>query len=199
MAGMPGLVWGFLAPTVLLFQTTFLVNSMAHGWEPRRYDTKDDSRNNWWIALVTFGEGWHNNHHRYPSSARQGSSGGSSTSPGCCSARSRGRESCGTCSFRRGRCSSARPPRDAADVASEAIEVSSSGVATMRPHPTMDIGRSPLVNSATRVKTASASIGGSNRRSQNRKPPRGGDQQRRIHVRRGGRHLEASGVSSAKP
>ena len=71
-AGMPGLVWGFLLPTVLLFQTTFLVNSMAHGWGTRRYDTKDDSRNNWWVALLTFGEGWHNNHHRHPGSARQG-------------------------------------------------------------------------------------------------------------------------------
>jgi len=72
VGGMPGLVWGFFFPTVVLFQTTFLVNSVAHGWGTRRYDTKDDSRNNWWIALLTFGEGWHNNHHRYPSSARQG-------------------------------------------------------------------------------------------------------------------------------
>jgi stearoyl-CoA desaturase (Delta-9 desaturase) len=72
VGGMPALVWGFFFPTVVLFQTTFLVNSMAHGWGTRRYDTNDDSRNNWWIALLTFGEGWHNNHHRYPSSARQG-------------------------------------------------------------------------------------------------------------------------------
>jgi stearoyl-CoA desaturase (Delta-9 desaturase) len=72
VAGMPGLVWGFLVSTLLLFQTTFAVNSLAHGFGRRRYDNHDDSRNNWWIALLTFGEGWHNNHHRYPASARQG-------------------------------------------------------------------------------------------------------------------------------
>jgi stearoyl-CoA desaturase (delta-9 desaturase) len=48
------------------------VNSLAHVWGTRRYPTSDESRNNWWIALATFGEGWHNNHHYYPSSARQG-------------------------------------------------------------------------------------------------------------------------------
>jgi stearoyl-CoA desaturase (delta-9 desaturase) len=72
VAGMPGLVWGFLVSTLLLFQTTFAVNSLAHGFGRRRYDNDDDSRNNWWIALLTFGEGWHNNHHRYPASVRQG-------------------------------------------------------------------------------------------------------------------------------
>jgi stearoyl-CoA desaturase (delta-9 desaturase) len=72
LAGMPGLVWGFLLSTLVLFQTTFAVNSLAHGFGRRRYDNDDDSRNNWWIALLTFGEGWHNNHHRYPASARQG-------------------------------------------------------------------------------------------------------------------------------
>jgi stearoyl-CoA desaturase (delta-9 desaturase) len=69
---MPGLVWGFLVSTLLLFQTTFAVNSLAHRFGRRRYDNDDDSRNNWWIALLTFGEGWHNNHHRYPASVRQG-------------------------------------------------------------------------------------------------------------------------------
>jgi stearoyl-CoA desaturase (delta-9 desaturase) len=72
VAGMPGLVWGFLVPTLLLFQTTFAVNSLAHRFGRRRYDNADDSRNNWWVALLTFGEGWHNNHHRYPASVRQG-------------------------------------------------------------------------------------------------------------------------------
>ena len=48
------------------------INSLAHRYGKRRYDTADDSRNNAWLALLTFGEGWHNNHHFYPGSARQG-------------------------------------------------------------------------------------------------------------------------------
>ena len=71
-AGFSGLTWGFLLSTMVLFQTTFMVNSLTHQFGTRRYATKDDSRNNWWVALLTFGEGWHNNHHRYPGSARQG-------------------------------------------------------------------------------------------------------------------------------
>lgn len=51
---------------------TFSINSLAHTWGTRRYATRDDSRNNFWLALLTLGEGWHNNHHRYPGSARQG-------------------------------------------------------------------------------------------------------------------------------
>jgi stearoyl-CoA desaturase (delta-9 desaturase) len=65
-------VWGFCISTVVLFHGTFVINSLAHGWGSRRYETGDDSRNNFLLALITFGEGWHNNHHRYPSSARQG-------------------------------------------------------------------------------------------------------------------------------
>lgn len=65
-------VWGFFVSTVLLLHVTALVNSLAHRFGSRPYRTKDDSRNNWWIALLTHGEGWHNNHHRYPGSARQG-------------------------------------------------------------------------------------------------------------------------------
>jgi stearoyl-CoA desaturase (delta-9 desaturase) len=51
---------------------TWLVNSATHLWGTRRFATRDDSRNNWWVALVTFGEGWHNNHHAHPVSARHG-------------------------------------------------------------------------------------------------------------------------------
>lgn len=65
-------VWGFLLSTVLLYHVTYAVNSLAHTVGTRRFATKDESRNNFWLALITFGEGWHNNHHHYPSSARQG-------------------------------------------------------------------------------------------------------------------------------
>lgn len=65
-------VWGFFVSTVALFHATVSINSLAHRWGSRRYATRDDSRNNWWLALLTFGEGWHNNHHHYPGSARQG-------------------------------------------------------------------------------------------------------------------------------
>jgi stearoyl-CoA desaturase (delta-9 desaturase) len=51
---------------------TWLVNSATHMWGSRRFATRDDSRNNWWVALITFGEGWHNNHHAHPVSARHG-------------------------------------------------------------------------------------------------------------------------------
>jgi stearoyl-CoA desaturase (delta-9 desaturase) len=72
IGGWSGLVVGFFASTVLLWHSTFLVNSLAHVFGRRRYDTDDTSRNSLLIALVTAGEGWHNNHHRYQSSARQG-------------------------------------------------------------------------------------------------------------------------------
>ena len=65
-------VWGFAVSTVLLYHATYTINSLAHGWGSRRYDTPDDSRNNVLLAALTLGEGWHNNHHRYPASARQG-------------------------------------------------------------------------------------------------------------------------------
>jgi len=64
--------WGFFVGTVVLYHLTFLVNSVAHTSGSRRYETGDESRNNWWVALLTLGEGWHNNHHRFPSSERQG-------------------------------------------------------------------------------------------------------------------------------
>jgi stearoyl-CoA desaturase (delta-9 desaturase) len=66
------LVWGFFVSTVVLFHATVTINSLAHRFGSRRYETSDDSRNNWWLALITFGEGWHNNHHHFPGSARQG-------------------------------------------------------------------------------------------------------------------------------
>jgi stearoyl-CoA desaturase (delta-9 desaturase) len=66
------LVWGFCISTVLLYHATFTINSLAHRYGSRRYATRDDSRNNPWLALLTLGEGWHNNHHHYPSAARQG-------------------------------------------------------------------------------------------------------------------------------
>ena len=62
----------FAVSTVLLWHATFTVNSVAHRFGRRRYDTPDDSRNCWPVALATLGEGWHNNHHHYPRSVRQG-------------------------------------------------------------------------------------------------------------------------------
>ncbi len=65
-------VWGFFISTVLVYHVTFSINSLMHLFGSRRFPTPDDSRNNLWLALLTMGEGWHNNHHRYPISARQG-------------------------------------------------------------------------------------------------------------------------------
>ncbi len=67
-----GLMWGFIVPTVIVYHATFSINSLSHLWGKRRFQTKDDSRNNWFLALVTMGEGWHNNHHFFPQSIRQG-------------------------------------------------------------------------------------------------------------------------------
>ena len=65
-------VWGYCISTVLLAHGTFTINSLCHTWGSRRFKTKDDSRNNFWLALITLGEGWHNNHHRFAVSAKQG-------------------------------------------------------------------------------------------------------------------------------
>jgi len=65
-------VWGFLVSTVLLWHGTFTINSLAHLVGRRRYSTRDTSRNNWVLALITLGEGWHNNHHHHMSSCNQG-------------------------------------------------------------------------------------------------------------------------------
>lgn len=66
------LIWGFFVSTVALFHGTVTINSLCHVWGKRRYATRDQSRNNFWLALITLGEGWHNNHHHYPGSTRQG-------------------------------------------------------------------------------------------------------------------------------
>jgi stearoyl-CoA desaturase (delta-9 desaturase) len=70
--GLPALLWGFFVSTVLLWHGTFVINSLAHVLGRARYETGDGSRNSMVLALLTFGEGWHNNHHFYASSARQG-------------------------------------------------------------------------------------------------------------------------------
>jgi fatty-acid desaturase len=64
--------WGIFLRVVVGLHATWLVNSATHMWGDRRFTTKDDSRNNWWVAILTFGEGWHNNHHAHPTSARHG-------------------------------------------------------------------------------------------------------------------------------
>jgi stearoyl-CoA desaturase (Delta-9 desaturase) len=71
-SGMQMLVWGFFISTTALFHGTSCINSMAHLMGRRRYKTKDDSRNSFILALITLGEGWHNNHHRYQSATRNG-------------------------------------------------------------------------------------------------------------------------------
>jgi stearoyl-CoA desaturase (Delta-9 desaturase) len=80
IAGIAGIVWGFVVSTIAVDHATFCINSLAHTWGSRRYDTPDTSRNNALLAALTFGEGWHNNHHFYMSSARQGFAGGKWTS-----------------------------------------------------------------------------------------------------------------------
>jgi stearoyl-CoA desaturase (delta-9 desaturase) len=66
------LIWGFFLGSVVLFHGTVFINSLAHVWGNRRYDTTDDSKNNFWLSLITLGEGWHNNHHRFPGTVKQG-------------------------------------------------------------------------------------------------------------------------------
>ena len=71
--GWSGFVWGFVISTVLLWQPTFCIVGLSHGrLGYRRFATPDDTNNNWFISLISFGEGWHNNHHYVPYSARQG-------------------------------------------------------------------------------------------------------------------------------
>jgi fatty-acid desaturase len=66
------LVWGMFVRLVFVLHATWFVNSASHMWGYRNYETTDDSRNNWWVALITYGEGWHNNHHAYPRMAPHG-------------------------------------------------------------------------------------------------------------------------------
>jgi fatty-acid desaturase len=72
IGGWPLMFWGIFLRVTLGLHATWLVNSATHMWGSRRFATKDDSRNSWWVALLTFGEGWHNNHHAHPTSARHG-------------------------------------------------------------------------------------------------------------------------------
>lgn len=72
IGGPVALVYGFFVSTVFLWHGTFTINSLCHVWGKPRYRTGDDSRNNFWLALLTLGEGWHNNHHYYQRSTRQG-------------------------------------------------------------------------------------------------------------------------------
>jgi len=72
IGGIPYVLWGIFFRTVLGLHATWLVNSATHLWGSRRFQTRDDSTNSWWVALFSFGEGWHNNHHAHPVSARHG-------------------------------------------------------------------------------------------------------------------------------
>jgi len=72
IGGLPLFFWGFCLSTALLWHDTFTINSLSHLFGSRRYETSDTSKNNWLLALITLGEGWHNNHHHYMASARQG-------------------------------------------------------------------------------------------------------------------------------
>jgi stearoyl-CoA desaturase (delta-9 desaturase) len=72
IGGMQWVAWGFLLPTVTLAHATFCINTVKHLFGSRRFHTVDESRNNVWTAIFAAGEGWHNNHHRYQRSARNG-------------------------------------------------------------------------------------------------------------------------------
>ena len=72
VGGWPLVLWAIFLRVVFGLHATWLVNSATHMWGSRRFATRDDSRNIWWVALLTFGEGWHNNHHAHPASARHG-------------------------------------------------------------------------------------------------------------------------------
>ena len=72
VSGLPMVLWAVCMRIVVGLHATWLVNSATHMFGGRRFQTRDESRNNWWVALMTFGEGWHNNHHAHPTSARHG-------------------------------------------------------------------------------------------------------------------------------
>jgi stearoyl-CoA desaturase (delta-9 desaturase) len=72
IGGWTMVVWGVFARVVVGWHTTWFVNSLSHIYGSRPHETNDDSTNNWFVALLTFGEGWHNNHHAFPTSARHG-------------------------------------------------------------------------------------------------------------------------------
>ncbi|MEN9276213.1 MAG: fatty acid desaturase, partial [Gloeomargarita sp. GMQP_bins_5] len=72
LGGWPWVIWGIFVRLVLVYHATWFVNSATHKYGYRTYDSKDRSTNCWWVALLAFGEGWHNNHHAFPHSARHG-------------------------------------------------------------------------------------------------------------------------------
>ena len=72
IGGLPWVLWGVCFRVVFVYHATWFVNSAAHTWGYRNFQTDDDSRNNWWVALLSFGEGWHNNHHAVQRSAKHG-------------------------------------------------------------------------------------------------------------------------------
>lgn len=72
LGGWPMVLWGIFLRTTLTWHVTWFVNSATHVWGYQRFMSNDDSRNNWWVALLSFGEGWHNNHHAHAASARHG-------------------------------------------------------------------------------------------------------------------------------
>jgi len=72
LGGLPYVVWGFVIRMLVTMHMTWFVNSAVHIWGRQTYDTNDSSRNNWWVALLVFGDGWHNNHHAFEYSARHG-------------------------------------------------------------------------------------------------------------------------------
>jgi sn-2 palmitoyl-lipid 9-desaturase len=72
LGGWSFVVWGMCVRAVLLWHSTWLINSVTHMWGYRRFEVNDNSRNLWWAAILTYGEGWHNNHHAYPNVAKAG-------------------------------------------------------------------------------------------------------------------------------
>lgn len=72
LGGWPMVIWGIFVRAVLLRHSTWFINSVTHMWGYRTFNTQDNSRNLWWAAILTYGEGWHNNHHAYPNVARAG-------------------------------------------------------------------------------------------------------------------------------
>ena len=72
LGGLSWLIWGGFVRTIFVLHTTWLVNSASHIWGYRSHTTRDKSTNLWWVALLTYGEGWHNNHHAFQTSARHG-------------------------------------------------------------------------------------------------------------------------------
>lgn len=72
LGGWPMVIWGIFVRAVLLWHSTWFINSVTHMWGYRTFNTLDNSRNLWWAAILTYGEGWHNNHHAYPHVAKAG-------------------------------------------------------------------------------------------------------------------------------